>query len=51
MEARTTFLLTKWFEYITEEDMEEATRNGDGIVVMSETSNPDIFDTMAEEIK
>lgn len=46
--AEITFDPSLWFAGVTDEDMESATKNMDGIIVISEDHNTDIFDIVAE---
>ncbi|MEN8251264.1 MAG: hypothetical protein ABFS32_20195 [Bacteroidota bacterium] len=46
--AQVTFDPSAWFAEVSMEQLSEATRNGDGIIVISSTQNADIFDVVAD---
>ena len=47
MEAKITFYPAEWFRGITAQNMLDATKDDDGIVVISGSSNTDLFEIMA----
>ena len=47
MEAKITFYPAEWFRGITAQNMLDATKDDDGIVVISGASNTDLFEIMA----
>lgn len=49
--AEITFDPSLWFAKVTDEDMESATKNMDGIIVISEDHNTDIFDIVEEGLE
>lgn len=49
--AEITFDPSLWFAEVTDEDMEGATKNLDGIIVISEDHNTDIFDIIEEGLE
>lgn len=46
--AQITFDPTVWFAEVSNEQMAEASKNTEGVIVISETQNADIFDTVAD---
>ena len=46
--AEVTFDPSVWFMGVSGEMLEAATKNGQGVIVISETSNPEIFDIAAD---
>jgi hypothetical protein len=46
--AEVTFDPLAWFTGVTSSMLEAATKNGTGVIVISETSNSDIFDLVAD---
>ena len=50
MEARTTFFPSVWFANVTLTEMQNAEQDDNGVVVISESINTDIFDKMAESL-
>lgn len=46
--AEITFDPGVWFAGVTREELSVATKNNDGVIVISETSNADIFDIVAD---
>ncbi|MBZ9730377.1 hypothetical protein LB467_11835 [Salegentibacter sp. JZCK2] len=46
--AEITFDPSVWFALVTDEDMESANKNMDGIIVISEDHNTDIFETVED---
>jgi hypothetical protein len=46
--AQITFDPTAWFAEVTYEKLASAVKNNDGVIVISETQNPDIFDIVAD---
>ncbi|MFT4737210.1 MAG: hypothetical protein ACI8QD_002478 [Cyclobacteriaceae bacterium] len=46
--AQVTFDPARWFAEVTSSMLEEATKNGEGVIIISETSNSDIFDIVAD---
>ncbi len=46
--AEVTFDPTAWFAEVTSSMLENAEKNGEGVIVISETSNKDIFDLAAD---
>lgn len=46
--AQITIDPVAWFAAVTDEEMTEASRNAEGVIVISETQNPDIFDIVAD---
>jgi len=46
--AEITFDAEAWFAGVTIGQLTAATKNSDGVIVISETSNPDIFDIVAD---
>ncbi len=46
--AEITFDPIVWFADVSPDMLEEATKNNSGVIVISETSNSDIFDTVAD---
>lgn len=49
--AQITFDPSLWFAGVTDEDMESATKNMDGVIVISEDHNTDIFDIVEEGLE
>ena len=46
--AEVTFDPSVWFAGVTSSMLESATKDNDGVIIISETSNPDIFDIAAD---
>ena len=46
--AEVTFDPGVWFAGVTREELSAATKNNDGVIVISETSNAEIFDIVAD---
>lgn len=46
--AEVTFDPGVWFAGVTIEELSVASKNNDGVIVISETSNPEIFDIVAD---
>lgn len=46
--AEITFDPSAWFAQVTDEDMASATKNSDGIIVISDDQNSEIFDIVAD---
>ncbi|MEQ8882674.1 MAG: hypothetical protein RLQ12_23745 [Cyclobacteriaceae bacterium] len=46
--AEVTFDPGVWFAGVSIETLSAASKNNDGVIVISETSNPEIFDTVAD---
>lgn len=46
--AQITFDPTAWFAEVTYEELVSATKNNEGVIVISETQNPEIFDIVAD---
>lgn len=48
--AQITFDPVFWFSDVTSEMLDDASRNTNGVIVISETSNADIFDGVADKL-
>lgn len=48
--AQITFDPVFWFSEVTSEELNNASRNADGVIVISETSNAGIFDGVADKL-
>jgi hypothetical protein len=46
--AQVTFDPTVWYAEVSNEQLSSATKDNEGVIVISSTHNPDIFDTVAE---
>ena len=46
--AQITFDPTAWFAGVSNEQMSNATKDNDGVIVISETQNANIFDVVAD---
>ncbi|MEG9327505.1 hypothetical protein V6B16_06135 [Salinimicrobium catena] len=46
--AQVTFAPAQWFAGVSDEAMLAATKNAEGVIVISSTQNPEIFDTVAD---
>ena len=46
--AQITFDPTVWFAGVSNEQMSQATKDNEGVIVISSTQNPDIFDTVTD---
>lgn len=46
--AEVTFDPIVWFSGVSTDMLEQADKNNDGVIVISETSNTDIFDMVAD---
>ena len=46
--AQVTFDPTVWFAEVSNEQLSLATKDNEGVIVISSTQNPDIFDTVAD---
>ena len=46
--TEVTFDPAVWFAGVTREELSAATKNNEGVIVISETSNPEIFDIVAD---
>lgn len=46
--AQVTFAPAQWFIGVSDEAMLAATKNAEGVIVISSTQNPEIFDTVAD---
>lgn len=46
--AQVTFNPAAWFAGVSAEELSAATKNGEGVIIISSTQNTDIFDTVAD---
>ncbi len=46
--AQITFAPAQWFLGVSDEVLQNATKNENGVIVISSTQNPEIFDTVAD---
>lgn len=49
--AQITFDPSLWFAAVTDEDFANATKDADGVIIISSTQNPEIFDKVAEGLE